>query len=110
MIPFLVLGLLLGAFSVMFILQNITVVTVAFFSWQITGSLALILLCAILSGMVMMLLVLLPSLIRDKFYLSAVQEHKREVENELASTKQALVAAADRSQNENVVVVERIFS
>lgn len=103
MIFFLILGVLLGAVSVIFILQNVTLVTVMFLDWQITGSLALVLLLAIVCGILMTLLVLLPSLIRDEFYLSAVKRHKKEVEDELANTKQALAEAAARSRTADTV-------
>ncbi len=89
----LILGMLVGAISVVFILQNITVVTVSFFTWQMTGSLAVILFLAMLGGIVMTLLLILPSLIKDEFYLSAIKKHKKELEDELAQSKVALAAA-----------------
>ncbi len=44
MLIFLIIGLLLGGAAVIFALQNITAVTVTFFSWQFEGSLAMIVL------------------------------------------------------------------
>lgn len=84
----LIAGIVLGALSVMFVLQNVAVVTVAFLSWQITGSLALVLLATLISGIVITLLVLLPSLIRDDMHLSVLKIQKKELENELAKYKQ----------------------
>ena len=84
MILSLLLGVAIGAVSVIFALQNISVVTVTFMSWQITAPLALVLLGSILSGVVVMLLVLLPSVIRDEMYLSALKRQKKEAEEELA--------------------------
>ncbi len=106
MILSLVLGVLLGAVSVIFISQNIMVVTVTFLSWQIVGSLALILLLTLICGVVITLLVILPSLIKDDFYLSAIKKQKKELENELAKTKQTLVEA--RSPQASTVVVEKV--
>ena len=60
MIILFILGLLLGAVAVIFALQNIAVVTVTFFSWQLEGSMAVILLISIISGILVCLLLLLP--------------------------------------------------
>ncbi|OGC86915.1 hypothetical protein A2949_01390 [Candidatus Adlerbacteria bacterium RIFCSPLOWO2_01_FULL_54_21b] len=103
MIFSLILGILLGVVSVIFVLQNISVVTVTFLDWQIAGSLALVLLLAIICGIVMTLLVLLPSLIRGDFYLSTLKRQKKDVEDELASTKCALQAASPSMRGETVI-------
>lgn len=104
MIFSLILGILLGAVAVVFVLQNISVVTVAFLDWQIQGSLALVLLLAIICGIVMTLLVLLPSLIRGDFYLSTLKKRQKELEDELASTKRALQAASPSMRGEPTLV------
>lgn len=83
----LILGVLLGALSVVFIAQNTLLVTITFLPWQFEGSLAVILLLTILCGVVITLLFLLPTLINDTFYLSAIKKQKKEVEDELITTK-----------------------
>ncbi|KKW19379.1 MAG: hypothetical protein UY63_C0015G0020 [Parcubacteria group bacterium GW2011_GWA2_51_10] len=83
----LIAGIILGALSVLFALQNVAVITVGFFAWQITGSLALVLLTTLVTGVVITLLVLLPSLIRDDMYLSVMKLQKKELEDELAKYK-----------------------
>jgi|GEM_PF-1407930 putative membrane protein len=110
MILSLILGVLLGAVAVIFILQNVAVVTVTFLSWQITGSLAVVLLLAIVCGIVITLLMLLPSLIRDYFYLSAIKKRERELQNDLANTKQSLAKAVSRSADTTVVTEQRVIS
>jgi uncharacterized integral membrane protein len=80
-------GIILGAMAVVFAFQNVAVVTVSFFSWQITASLAIIILAAILCGIVVTLLFLLPSVIRDELYVASIKRQKRETENELARVK-----------------------
>lgn len=85
----LIAGIILGALSVMFVLQNVAVVTVVFLSWQITGSLALVLLATLISGIVITLLVILPSLIRDDMHLTVIKNQKKELEAELAKYKPA---------------------
>ena len=93
MIVFLILGAILGALLVIFVLQNFTVVTVTFLTWHITGSLALVLLASIVSGIVITLLTLLPGLIRDDFKVRALKRSMRDTEDQLEKTKSALIEA-----------------
>ena|ERR1700722_18666880 len=109
MIISLVLGILLGGVSVIFVLQNTAVVTVMFLNWQVTGSLALILLVVLFCGIVMTLLVLLPSVIRDDMYLSLIKRQRKEVEDELATTKKALADALLRAQTPRAEVTDKVF-
>ena len=74
MIFSLFLGVILGGIAVLFILQNVSVVTITFLYWQFNGSMALVLLLALVVGSIITLLFLLPSLIRDMFYLSALKK------------------------------------
>ncbi len=85
MLFLLILGIILGATSVMFALQNVTVVTVSFFAWQVTAPLALILLSTILSSVIVTLLMLLPSLIQEAMYVKTLKLQKREVEDEFSA-------------------------
>src|SRR3989344_5266040 len=84
MIFFLILGVIIGGLAVIFALQNVAVVTVSFLQWEVTASLALVLLGSILAGALVTVLILLPSLIRDELYLSTLKRQKREAEDELA--------------------------
>lgn len=93
MIFLLIIGMALGAVSVLFILQNTALVTVSFLSWQMEGSLALILFLAVTSGALIILLVLFPSFIRDAIDLGAVRKQKKVLETELAETQEALTRA-----------------
>lgn len=86
-----------------FVLQNIGTVTVAFFDWQLTSSLALVLLFTIILGIVMTLLVLLPSLIRGDFYLSSIKKQKKQLEDELASTRRALADTTAHAPHTTVI-------
>lgn len=90
MIISLILGILLGALSVIFALQNVAIVTVTFLAWQVSAPLALVLLGSMLSGVVITLLVSLPSLIRDDMYVSVLRGEKRKLEAELADVRKRL--------------------
>jgi len=83
MILFLILGLIIGAVSVVFVLQNITPITVTFFVWQLSGSLSVILLVALLAGMLMSVLILLPSFIKAEWKLGKLEKQKKKLEEEV---------------------------
>lgn len=89
MIISLIVGIVLGVVSVFFILQNVAPVTVTFMTWHFNGSLALVLFAAMASGVLITLLMLLPSFIKDDVYLSVLKKQKKELEDELAQHKQA---------------------
>ena len=101
MIIFLILGIGLGALSVLFVLQNVTPVTLSFFAWHLDGSLAVILFLAVMSGIVMTLLVLLPGLIRDEFRYSRMKKQALSLEDELTKTKGEALSAAIVSDIQN---------
>ena len=94
MVLFLIVGILLGALLVIFILQNMLVVTVSLFAWQMTASLALVLFLAVLCGVTITLLLLLPNLIRDDVRLSRATRRAKELEDELTAQKAAHTAIA----------------
>jgi lipopolysaccharide assembly protein A len=87
MIIFLFIGLFLGAVSVVFALQNITTVTVTFMAWKIEGSLALILLLAVATGVVIGVLISLPDVIKKSFQISRLKKHGSKLESDLVQRK-----------------------
>lgn len=107
MIISLILGIILGAALVAFVLQNVAIVTVSFMTWQLTGSLALVLLASIISGIVVTLLIILPGLIKDDFYLAALKKQKKEIEDELTRTKLELVNSQAAATRTSTVTVEK---
>ena len=80
----LVAGILLGALTVVFALQNVGEVTLTLFLWHTTAPLALVLMATLFCGIALALLSLAPGLIRDELHLRMVKKEKREVEDELA--------------------------
>lgn len=93
----LVVGIILGAIAVVFAFQNVAVVTLSFFAWQLSASLAILILGSILCGIVLTLLVLLPSVIRDEFYVASLKRQKREVDEELARVKNSQTVATTQT-------------
>jgi len=83
MILFLILGLIIGGVSVIFVLQNITPITVTFFTWHIDGSLSVILLLALLSGMLISAFILLPSFIKVEWQVRKLKKANKRLEDDL---------------------------
>ncbi len=92
MIIFLILGLLVGAAAVVFALQNITTVTVMFLSWQLEGSLALIIMLAIGVGILMSFLLSLPDIIQKSFQISGLKKHNDKLKDELTEKEKEVEA------------------
>ncbi len=88
MIILFVLGLLLGAVAVVFAWQNIAVVTVTFFSWQINGSLAIIIELSILSGIIIVLLLVLPKSISNYINNKKLKNEILRLEEELRKQRE----------------------
>lgn len=102
-----IIGLLLGAVMVIFVLQNVIPVSVVFFGWHFDGSLALVLLLAILGGMLVSALLSLPEIIRKNFKLSRMASRNRELADELESHKQMLAEKPKVIERETIVVEDR---
>jgi putative membrane protein len=86
---FLLIGLILGALAVIFALQNITMISVTFLAWQLEGSLAVILLLAVTTGVLIGVMVALPGAIRSWFHISSLRKQNNKLNNSLnASIKE----------------------
>ncbi len=99
----LILGIVLGAVSVIFALQNVMVITVTFFTWQLQGSLALILLLAILMGVLITLLMVLPESIRNYFKYKNLKKENAKLEEELRKQKELTVFAKKTPANPETI-------
>ncbi len=86
-------GLALGVLAVIFTLQNVAVVTVSFFAWHLTGSLAVILMMTMLAGVLIALLMVLPQSIDTYFESRRLKKDIKRLEGELAHQKELVVFA-----------------
>ena len=103
----LILGIILGVVSVVFALQNVTVITVTFFAWQFEGSLSLILLVAVLMGTLIALLVTLPESIRTYFRYKNLKKENGKLAEELRKQKELTVFAKNiPATSEAIVKIE----
>jgi uncharacterized integral membrane protein len=87
MIIFFLLGLLLGAIAVTFALQNIAIITVTLFVWHMTGSLALVLAVAMIIGVIITLLFILPESIQSYFRYRSLKKQYDKLKGELDNQK-----------------------
>lgn len=71
-----------------FALQNIAVITVTFLAWQVTGSLAVILLVAMVAGMIMSIFVSIPEVMKDQRKIRVLEAKLAEKEKEIEHYKE----------------------
>lgn len=98
MIISLILGFLLGVAALLFALQNTAVVSLTFLGWQFESSLALLILIAFAVGIIVSLLVSIPSAVKDGFRLMSLKKENKKLMEQLAASK----------TDKDVVVVEEI--
>lgn len=99
-----IIGIILGAIVVIFMVQNIIPVSVVFLGWHVDGSLAFIILLAILAGMLISWLLSIPDLLR----LSDLRTHNKRLQNDLDAHRQKLAETQGKlEQAETPVVVEK---
>jgi uncharacterized integral membrane protein len=73
---FLILALLIAILAVFFAIQNTIMVTVYFFFWQISSSLAVILLCTLAIGVLISMLFSIPAIQKRNWQIN---KHKRRI-------------------------------
>lgn len=78
----LILGLLIGAVTVIFALQNLATVSITFLAWQLEGSLCLILLLAVLAGVIICILLTIPEVIQNHINIRTLKNQKKQLEDE----------------------------
>ena len=87
MIILFILGLLLGVFAVFFALQNVAIVTVTFFSWQLTASLSIVILLAVFLGILIAVFLFLPESISKYFAYRKLKKENSKLNDELKKQK-----------------------
>ncbi len=106
MIILFIIGLLFGAVAVIFALQNTAVITVTFLSWHLTGSLALVLLLTITSGILIAIFLLLPEFISSYLKNKNLKKENLRLEQEiLKQTEQTVLAKRSPAVEENIVKI-----
>ncbi len=100
----LIIGFILGAAALIFIVQNIIPVTVTFLSWNFDGSLAVVILLSLLGGMLISWLLSIPQMLR----LSDLRRSNKLLRKDLDIHKEKLAQTEGKlSQAEAPVVLEK---
>ncbi len=98
-----IIGIILGAGVVVFILQNLASVSVTFLGWQFDGSLAVIVILAVLMGMVISWLLAIPDMLR----LSDLKSHNKKLQKDLDVHKQKLSETEGKLSQAQTPVIEK---
>lgn len=96
----LILGIVLGAVTVVFALQNVEIITVSFFSWHFDGSLSLILILTAGMGALVALLMVLPESIANHFRFRNLQKENAKLVEDLRKQKELTVFAKQNPPTE----------
>ena len=94
---FLFVALGVALVAVMFALQNIVPVTVAFLTWTFEGSLALVLFVALIVGALVSVLASVPTLVKGRWAAASLKKRIAALEAELKNTRLELEAARART-------------
>jgi uncharacterized integral membrane protein len=89
---YLIVALVVAIVAVIFALYNPGPVMVSFFTWQITGSLSLVLLVTLAIGVVIGLLVIAPSLVKNTIQGSSQRKRITALEKETAEQKASIAS------------------
>jgi uncharacterized integral membrane protein len=94
----LIIALLIAILAVIFALQNAVTVSISFLVWKTEGSLALLLLVALVVGALISLLASLPALIRGTWTVGSQKKKLTELEASLADYTRKLNEAQSKLQ------------
>ncbi len=75
----LLFGLIIGAGAVVFALQNVFPVTVTFLGWELTSSLAVLLILSMVVGALISMLLTIPGAFKNHFAISRLQKENRKL-------------------------------
>ena len=102
MIFSLILAFLIAVVAVIFALGNTQEVTVSFLTWSVDGSLALVLLIAVAIGVLIGVLIMTPSVVKQKLAISGQRKRLKSTEEERDEQKTKL-AEIEEKEKEKVL-------
>jgi putative membrane protein len=84
---YIILALLVSLLVTVFAVQNNAAIAVTLFAWRLEGSLALILMGTLFLGILVGILLLLPTAIRGRLTSSGLRKRQQKVEQELEQAR-----------------------
>lgn len=103
-----IIGLLLGAAVVLFILQNVVPVTVTFLVWQFSGTIAVLVLLAVIAGVLIGLMLALPAILNKEFKNASLKKTNKQLENDLEEHKKQILDMPTIVTTTEPVLVEKV--
>jgi uncharacterized integral membrane protein len=88
----LLVALVVALIAVVFALQNVGQVTLAFLTWTLEGSLALVLFVALIAGALVSILASVPTLVRQRLTAASLKKRVAALEAELEGCRRTLAA------------------
>ena len=88
----LIIGLILGAVTIIFAAQNTAPITVSFLTWQFHGPLALVIALAVISGILICAFLSWPDTIRKRFIISKLRNKNEELKEEIVNKENEVEA------------------
>lgn len=96
MVILLIIALLIAILAIVFALQNTAAVTITFLVWTFQGSLALVMILALVAGVLIAFFALLPSSIRLRLRASSHKRDKSDLESSLEVCRQEVESLRKR--------------
>ena len=97
---YLILALILAIIVTIFAVQNNEAVDVSFLTFELNGSLALVLMLTLTVGIIIGILVSAPASLRRRLEISGLKKNVRKMEKDLASAREAtLLTSAPKAES-----------
>ena len=93
----LITGLILGAAGVIFAFQNVFPVTVTFLGWELSASLAVIVILSLIIGALTSILMTVPGAIQNYFTISHLKRENKKLVKEVVSAKEEINSPVPRA-------------
>lgn len=97
---YIIMVLLVAVVAVIFALQNSAAITISFFSWSISGSLSLFLIVTLAVGLLLGVLLMVPSVFRRSRVASGLKRQVSALEKEKSKAGQASAEVAAPADSE----------
>lgn len=99
---YLILALILAIIVTIFAVQNSKAVDVSFLTFELTGSLALVLLITLAVGIIIGILVSAPAALRRRREIGGLKKNVRKMEKDLATAREATIMTSAPKAESNV--------
>jgi len=106
MLILLIIGLILGAMTIIFAAQNTATITVAFLAWQFNGPLALVIVLAVVAGILICSFLSWPDAIRKRFMIYSLKNKNEELKEKVIDKEIEVEAEKSKAAATNAYLDE----